>query len=115
MLASEKVLTRKRYSGITASGGQSFSFTMPPTDQAHPLYAARVWQMGKSVVFPLYKAVLDAIGAKAGDLVLVRVHPPYVTFRIAQPDKAVPASSFTSRELPPKSPRDLKRQLEEQS
>lgn len=113
MLASEKVLTRKRDSGTTYREGFTFLRAMPPTDQPHPLYAARVWQMGKSVVFPLYKAVLDAIGAKAGDLVLVRVHPPYVTFRIAQPDKAVPAASFTSRELPPASPRDLKRQLEE--
>ena len=79
------------------------------SDTPHPLYAARIWQMGKSVVFPLYKAALEAIGAKPGDLVLVRVHPPYITFRIAHPDRAVPVSTFHPDDLPPEHARQKPR------
>jgi hypothetical protein len=71
------------------------------TEKAHPLYAARIWQMGKSVVFPLYKAVMESIGAEPGDLVLVRVHGPYVTFRVAKPERVVPVDNLTAKELPP--------------
>ncbi len=67
----------------------------------HPLYAARLWRMGKSLVFPLYEAVIDAIQATPGDLVLVRVHLPYVTFRIAVPDLTMPIPRFGADELPP--------------
>jgi hypothetical protein len=69
--------------------------------ELHPLYAARLWRMGKSLVFPLYEAVITALGAKPGDLVLVRVHLPYVTFRIAHPDLTMPIPRFTPGELPP--------------
>lgn len=83
------------------------------TKELHPLYAARIWQMGKSVVFPLYAAVMEAIGAKAGDLVLVRVHPPYVTFRVANPKGAVPTEGFDPAELPPLWPGRSPKPIEE--
>lgn len=55
-----------------------------------PVYAARVWKMGKSVVFPLFKDVMTAVGAVPGSLLLVKVHPPYVTFRVVRPGEDVP-------------------------
>jgi hypothetical protein len=78
---------------------------MPITDKAHPLYAARIWQMGKSVVFPIYSAVCRAIRAVPGDLLLVRVHPPYITLRVAHPEQVMPVEQFTDEELPPAWPR----------
>lgn len=52
-------------------------------------------------MFPLYKSIVKAIGACAGDLVLVRVHLPFVTFRIANPDLSMPVPRFNHDELPP--------------
>lgn len=67
----------------------------------HPLYAVRLWRMGRQLVFPLYVAMVDALQAKPGDLVLVRVHLPFVTFRIANPDLSLPVPRFQPWELPP--------------
>jgi hypothetical protein len=75
------------------------------TDKAHPLYAARIWKWGKSTVFPLYSAVCDAIRAVPGDLLLVRVHPPSITLRVAHPEQVMPVEQFTEEELPPPWPR----------
>ena len=67
----------------------------------HPLYACRLWRAGRQLVFPLYTAVIDAIGARPGDLVLVRIHLPFVTFRIANPELSIPVPRFERFELPP--------------
>lgn len=72
-----------------------------PRDVLHPLYACRLWTMGKQLVFPLYTAIIKALDARAGDLILVRVHLPYVTFRIAQPDLSMPIPRFEGCDLPP--------------
>ena len=74
------------------------------TSKAYPLYAARVWKWGKSTVFPLYSAVLAAIHCVPGDLLLVRVHPPYITLRVARPESVMPVEQFTDAELPPSWP-----------
>lgn len=66
-----------------------------------PLYLVKIWRMGASTVFPLYKAVLEAIHASPDDLLLCRVHPPYVTFRVAHPDSVLPVERFDAAELPP--------------
>lgn len=67
----------------------------------HALYAARLWTHGKQLIFPLYTSIIDAIGARPGDLVLVRVHLPFVTFRIANPDLTMPIPRFNGEDLPP--------------
>lgn len=71
------------------------------SDTEYPLFAARIWRMGSSVVFPLAKMLMQALDAQPGDLVLVRVHLPYVTFRIANPDLTLPVPRFRPEELPP--------------
>lgn len=83
------------------------------TQNSYPLYPARIWRMGRSSVFPLYKQVMEAIGAKIGDLVLIRVHPPYVTFRIAHPNAAIPDDTFEGKDLPPSWPGKNDNQREE--
>lgn len=81
---------------------------MPITDKVHPLYAVRLWRMGKSLVFPLYTAVANALHAEQGDLLLVRVHPPYITMRVGRPDSLMPVEQFTENELPPEWPKARK-------
>jgi hypothetical protein len=76
--------------------------------ELYPLFAARIWRMGASVVFPLAKMLMQALDAKPGDLVLVRVHLPYVTFRIANPDLSLPVPQFRPEELPPSYPQLLR-------
>jgi hypothetical protein len=66
-----------------------------------PLYLVKIWKMGSSTVFPLYKALLAAIHAGKDDLLIVRVHPPYVTFRVAHPDSLMPVEAFSEHVLPP--------------
>lgn len=66
-----------------------------------PLYLVKIWKMGSSMVFPLYKAVLAAIHAGKDDLLLCRVHPPYVTFRVVHPDAVMPVEAFEEHVLPP--------------
>jgi hypothetical protein len=68
---------------------------------SQPLYLVKIWRMGHTVVFPLYKALLKALHATPNDLLLVRVHPPYVTFRIAHPEQVIPVERFIEAELPP--------------
>jgi len=71
---------------------------------SQPLYIVKIWRMGNSIVFPLYKAVLEAIHAAPDALLLCRVHPPYVTFRVAHPDILLGVERFTADELPPEWP-----------
>lgn len=66
-----------------------------------PLYAVRIYKQGNQLVFPIYKQVVAALEAKAGDLLLVRVHLPYVTFRIAHASLAMPVEHFDPAQLPP--------------
>ncbi len=63
-------------------------------------YVAPVWRMGKSVVVPLYKLLTRALGILPGDLLLMRVHPPYVTFRLLNVKEQMPVESFTVEDLP---------------
>lgn len=72
-----------------------------PSTELHALYACRLWAQGKQLIFPLYNAIVTALQAKAGDLILVRVHLPYVTFRIANPDLTMPIPRFSPEQLPP--------------
>ena len=68
-------------------------------EKAHKLYAVRLWKMRDSVIFPLYGAVCKAIHAYAGDLVLVWVHPPFITLRLADLGNIRPADHFQRDEL----------------
>lgn len=70
----------------------------------YPLYVLRVWQWGNSVVFPLYKPVLKALGAVPGDMLIGRIHVPYLTVRLARPERAIPIDNFGPEVLPPSWP-----------
>jgi hypothetical protein len=57
------------------------------------------------MVFPIHKWLMQILGARANDQVLVRVHKPFVTFRVISPDDVLPVSGFTVDELPPSPPK----------
>jgi len=66
-----------------------------------PLYAARLYRQGAQLVFPLYTQIVRALEAVPGDLVLVRVHLPFVTFRVCRPDMSVPLHFLDEGVVPP--------------
>jgi len=72
-----------------------------------PIYVARVWKQGSATVFPLCKLACRLLGVTPGQKVLIRVHPPYVTFRLVDPDELIPVGGFTQQELPPAWPRRI--------
>jgi hypothetical protein len=71
------------------------------SEPARVLFCVKIAQWGRSTVISLHSRMLEAIGAKVGDLLLVRVHPPYVTFRVAHPEAQIPVGTFTEKDLPP--------------
>ena len=75
------------------------------TVEPSPIYIARVWKQHNSTVFPLCKLACKLLGVTPGQKVLIRVHPPYVTFRLVDPDELLPVDGFTQQELPPIWPR----------
>jgi hypothetical protein len=72
---------------------------MAVAQKAHPMYAARLWRMGKSIVFPLYAAVVDVLRAQPGDLFLIWVHPPFITLRLADLGAMRPIDHFQQDDL----------------
>ena len=70
----------------------------------YPLYTLPLWGWGHSVVFPMYKAVLAALGARPGDILIARLHPPYLTIRLARPERIIPIDTFGPEVLPPSWP-----------
>ncbi len=73
-----------------------------------PIYLARIWKQGTNCVFPLPKLLLKLLGARPGQKVIIRVHSPYVTFRVLHPDDVIPVGAFTTAELPPAVPRPVR-------
>jgi hypothetical protein len=76
-----------------------------PKQDPSPVYLARVWKQGNCVVFPLTKLIQKALGIHINQKLLIRVHPPYITFRLVDPDELIPVGAFTQAELPPQWPR----------
>jgi hypothetical protein len=62
------------------------------------------WRVGNGVVFPLYKVVRTALNWHPGTLLIARVHVPYLTLRLAQPERIIPLDNFGPEVLPPSWP-----------
>lgn len=76
------------------------------TGKSFPLYAQRVWENGSGLCFALPKGLCAQIGLAVGDVVVVRVHPPFASLRVLRKEIAVPVEGFTAEELPPANLRD---------
>jgi len=79
------------------------------------LFVSRVWRVGRSVCFPLPKILREMLHLHTDALVMCRVHPPYLTFRVLQEDGAIPVEKFTYHDLPPATLRDDEQDTEVKS
>ena len=70
----------------------------------YPLWVVNVWNLGASFAFPLNRMLRERIGWKPGDVLIARHHGPYVTFRVAHPEKIIPIDDFGPEVLPPSWP-----------
>jgi hypothetical protein len=62
------------------------------------------WRVGNGVVFPLFKVVREALHWHPGELLIARIHVPYLTLRLAQPERYIPIDQFGPEVLPPSWP-----------
>lgn len=75
-----------------------------PLVRVHPLYVVKLWSMGKRRVFPVYDVLLEALDFdidNPNELLIIRVHPPYCTFRVAKPERLFPLDQMNLSDLPP--------------
>lgn len=73
-------------------------------DYQRPLYVVKPWRMQKRLLFPLYDVVLEALHFdvdKPDELLICRLHPPYLTMRVAHPERIMPLNAFSIDALPP--------------
>lgn len=69
--------------------------------QLYPLMCTRLWKHGKTLMFPVHSGLVDALRCGPRDLVLIRMHLPFVTFRIVEPYLSLPIGRFDHPDLPP--------------
>lgn len=73
-------------------------------DYPRPLYVVKPWRMQNRLLLPLYDVVLESLHFdldKPDELLICRLHAPYLTIRVAQPEKLFPLNAFDLRALPP--------------
>lgn len=78
---------------------------------SYPLYVLRPWRLKTRLVLPLYEPVLQALHFdldKPDELLICRLHPPYLTLRVAYPEKLLPLTEFDLKDLPPPWPQQRK-------
>ncbi len=64
--------------------------------------------MNRRRVFPLYDTLLTALNFdldNPDELLIIRVHPPYCTFRVAKPERLFPLTEMNLSDLPPSWPK----------
>jgi hypothetical protein len=74
------------------------------TQKSYPLYVVKPWRVGTQRTFPLYKALLENLDFdldNPDEMLIIRVHPPYLTMRVAKPERLVPIENWDPAVLPP--------------
>ncbi len=66
-----------------------------------PLYTARCWKSGASWCIVVPRDVRKALKLLPGDLVIMRLHEPYVTIRRGDADAFMPLSKMKLEDMPP--------------
>lgn len=69
------------------------------------LYAQNMYRWGGSWVLVLPPDLREALQLVPGDLIIMRRHGPFVTFRRGVPDQIIPISEFHLEDLPPRWPK----------
>jgi len=75
----------------------------------YPLYVTSVKRWGNSYVMVLPLWIRERLCALDGAMIAMRVHEPYVTFRVWPPPPIVDPSTLDPEKLPPSSAEALRR------
>lgn len=89
------------------------SLVVSETPILHPLYVVKAWSTGSQRVFPLYKVLLEALDFdldNPNELLIVRVHPPFISIRVAKPERLIPVENWDPLVLPPAWPRAVEKE-----
>ena len=73
----------------------------------HPLYIVKPWRHRTRVIFPIHDVVLGAIGFEfqnVNELLIVRTHAPWVTFRVFRPLRDFPLPDVRFEDFLPADP-----------
>jgi len=68
--------------------------------------------MGNRRVFPVYDLVLQALDFdldNPDEMLIIRVHPPFISMRVAKPERMIPIENWDPLLLPPTWPSREKR------
>lgn len=73
-----------------------------------PIYTSKLAKGGNAVVMYVDREIREALGLKPGDMVMMRLSPPYVILRKAIPEREIPMTDISRAMLPPSWPgRDI--------
>lgn len=75
----------------------------------YPLFVMKVKKWGTSQAIILPTAMRKHLNISLGDIIAIRVHPPYATFCVWRGDVAVSLRDIPVRALPPLNPKELQR------
>lgn len=74
-----------------------------------PLFAVRVKRWGNSLCFVLPRNLREDLQIGEGDIIAIRVKPPYGHFCVWPMNKLVPLGEAPLEELPPRDPMKVRR------
>lgn len=74
-----------------------------------PLCAVRVKRWGGSLCFIIPRNLRDDLNICEGDIIAIRVKPPYGHFCVWPMNKLAPLGEVDSAELPPREPMKVRR------
>lgn len=73
----------------------------------HPLYLVKPWRHRQRLILPIYDVISAAIGFEFGnvnELLIVRPHAPWVSFRVFRPVRDFPLPDVRFEEFLPACP-----------
>lgn len=68
---------------------------------ASTLYTTKAFKVGNAVGMYLDREVREQLRIMPGDLIMLRLTPPYVVIRRAEPERDIPMSDISRGMLPP--------------
>lgn len=66
-----------------------------------PLYTVKLWRMGASIVLSIQKGVRERLHWQAEQLLIARIHGPFLILRAADPPSDFPLTQIPSDAWPP--------------
>jgi len=69
-----------------------------------PIYTTKLTKSGNSWVLSIERDLREALGLVPGDIIVMRLHAPYVTLRRAVPEREIPLTDLNPACFPPSWP-----------